>query len=459
MAGVVTEEAGKSTQRQRQHRRSRTLPSFGGVFSADLEGLTRAIPPCNTNPFSPETRQRPERVTFTPVKGASRYRQDFEEIRRLGKGSFGEVFAVRRRIDGCRYAVKKVGAEAYSMLGAPAMLQEVYALAAYSEHPHIVSYHSAWTEDSGLFIQMELCEQGSLGERLQQGVVFEEKVLRHVVEQISSALDHLHTRGAAHKDVKPDNIFVACNPAAWQHLVALEPPRPDLPAGFQWDSHGSYDAHGSYASHGIYKLGDLGLTTMIPLEGEPLGGPMEQEDIEGDSRYLSREILQNLQACDLKAADIFALGASVYELALGGRLPRDGPEWGQLREGLLHPVPGFTPKFVDMLKVLMHPNWQQRPLAGHAMQDPFVCRPDEVAKMQKMNTALAAELKEKQEVEQLQMKKLIEVTAAIQQLHQDLAHRGFTQEMLVQLERQAAEHAVASGSQALFGSQQQYNTH
>ena len=99
--------------------------------------MAMAVPPCNVNPFSPEV-SRPSpgeqrgggvsRQSFTPVSGTSQYRQDFEEISRLGKGAFGEVWMCRRRLDGWRYAVKKLGAEARRIRGpvtTPAMLQEV----------------------------------------------------------------------------------------------------------------------------------------------------------------------------------------------------------------------------------------------------------------------------------------------------------------------------------------------
>jgi serine/threonine protein kinase len=108
----------------------------------------RAVPLCNVNPFSPERRnpRRDASKTGRQVAnaGSSLYRNDFEEISRLGKGAFGEVYLCRRRIDGWRYAVKKLGVEARRIHGpatGDAMLQEVYALAAYGDHPHIVSYH------------------------------------------------------------------------------------------------------------------------------------------------------------------------------------------------------------------------------------------------------------------------------------------------------------------------------
>jgi hypothetical protein len=39
---------------------------------------------------------------------ASRYREDFEEVRPLGKGAFGQVTCVRNRLDGVHYAIKKI---------------------------------------------------------------------------------------------------------------------------------------------------------------------------------------------------------------------------------------------------------------------------------------------------------------------------------------------------------------
>ncbi|ORZ38736.1 kinase-like domain-containing protein [Catenaria anguillulae PL171] len=73
----------------------------------------------------------------------TRYRTDFDEIRRLGRGGFGSVWHVRHRLDGREYAIKKV------MLENPKdfdrVLREVKVLAR-MDHPNIVRYHSAWLE-------------------------------------------------------------------------------------------------------------------------------------------------------------------------------------------------------------------------------------------------------------------------------------------------------------------------
>jgi len=400
---------------KRGHRRSRTFDAIdlAGIAPA-LEGQSsaRLTPLRKVNPYSPEVRTdaRSRRVAVKVV-GSSQYRQDFEELEHLGKGAFGEVYVCRQLLDGCRYAVKRLGAAARRIHGhgEPAtqkMLQEVYALAAYSDHPHIVSYQSAWLEEDDLYIQLELCERGSLGQRFAAGEKLEEPQLLVVSGHIAGALAHLHSRGAAHKDVKPDNIF-----------EALE---------------------------GIYKLGDLGLTTAIPLEGE-IGPPVlgQEQDLEGDSRYLSREVLQSLRTCDFKAADVFALGASLYELARGaGRLPPDGEEWVLIRDGHLYEIPGFSTQFQTMLKTLMRPDWSQRPSASLIMCDEFLCSAANVQILQVENQQLGKQVQERQAYEALQVEKLEASRLELKQLEEEMRLLGFSQKELAKIKQQSDLHEM-----------------
>ena len=63
----------------------------------------------------------------------SRFESDFEVIGQLGKGSFGKVFKVLSKLDGCMYAVKTALRAAKGQADKDRMLKEVYALAALSE--------------------------------------------------------------------------------------------------------------------------------------------------------------------------------------------------------------------------------------------------------------------------------------------------------------------------------------
>ncbi|XP_017273913.1 eukaryotic translation initiation factor 2-alpha kinase 1 isoform X2 [Kryptolebias marmoratus] len=75
----------------------------------------------------------------------SRYLSEFEEISRLGKGSYGNVFKVMNKLDGQYYAVKKILIKQVSKEDCIKVLREVKVLSSL-QHVNIVGYHTAWME-------------------------------------------------------------------------------------------------------------------------------------------------------------------------------------------------------------------------------------------------------------------------------------------------------------------------
>ena len=65
----------------------------------------------------------------------SRYREDFVEEGRLGKGGFGEVVKARKKLDGQIYAIKKITQKSSASL--TQVLKEVRLLSQLS-HPSVV---------------------------------------------------------------------------------------------------------------------------------------------------------------------------------------------------------------------------------------------------------------------------------------------------------------------------------
>jgi serine/threonine protein kinase len=130
----------------------------------------------------------------------------------------------------------------------------------------------------------------------------------------------MHKCGMCHLDVKPDNILLA---APLSFGVAPQ-----------------------------FKLADFGLT--VPLYGAD--SPLERGELhaEGDRKFCSREIMSGrLSAETLMSADIFALGLTIYALARGsqfGPLPDDGPQWEQLRYGVLPTLPRSPDKQSTLLQ-------------------------------------------------------------------------------------------------------------
>ncbi|XP_051530581.1 eukaryotic translation initiation factor 2-alpha kinase 1 isoform X2 [Myxocyprinus asiaticus] len=75
----------------------------------------------------------------------SRYLSEFEEIAKLGKGSYGIVFKVTNKLDGQEYAVKKILIKKVTRDDCMKVLREVKVLSSL-QHPNIIGYHTAWME-------------------------------------------------------------------------------------------------------------------------------------------------------------------------------------------------------------------------------------------------------------------------------------------------------------------------
>ncbi len=113
--------------------------------------------PASLIPPTPQKSQKRDVHFIEQDLQSSRFFTDFEELGVIGSGSFGTVLKVRKRIDGCLYAVKRMQKTTRSVAEKHRVLKEVYALAAVcseDDNPHIVRYFSAWEEDQRIFIQV-----------------------------------------------------------------------------------------------------------------------------------------------------------------------------------------------------------------------------------------------------------------------------------------------------------------
>lgn len=90
------------------------------------------------------TTTNPRRDSIPNPPNISRYINDFEEIGRLGRGGYGEVVKVRHKLENQAYAIKKIRQNSASALSK--VLSEIVMLSKLN-HPNVVRYFTAWTEN------------------------------------------------------------------------------------------------------------------------------------------------------------------------------------------------------------------------------------------------------------------------------------------------------------------------
>ncbi|ORY47322.1 kinase-like protein [Rhizoclosmatium globosum] len=113
------------------------------VFTADFSRYNAPSSSLHDSSFTPT--QPMQDLSEILDLDVSRYQEDFEEIRPLGKGGFGQVWCVKNKLDGMEYAVKRVKLKAKESGGVEKILREVKVQARLS-HQNVVRYFSCWLE-------------------------------------------------------------------------------------------------------------------------------------------------------------------------------------------------------------------------------------------------------------------------------------------------------------------------
>lgn len=75
-------------------------------------------------------------------------------------------------------------------------------------HPFIVKLHYSFQTPSKLFMILDFCPGGDLGEHLQAEHRFTEDRAKIYICEILTALEHLHKHNIIYRDLKPDNIVL-----------------------------------------------------------------------------------------------------------------------------------------------------------------------------------------------------------------------------------------------------------
>ncbi|HMJ89800.1 MAG TPA: serine/threonine-protein kinase [Candidatus Acidoferrum sp.] len=210
---------------------------------------------------------------------------DYEILGELGRGGMGAVYQARQFSLQRVVALKILPPHVANDPGLTARFEAEAIAVASLNHPNIVQVFAAGEHDGIRFIAMEYVEGESIGQRLKRCGRLPMTEALDVAYHVAAALDYAWlTAQLIHRDVKPDNIFLAAN--------------------------------------GTVKLGDFGIAKIlregassVTMTGHVMGSP----------HFISPEQAHGHRDIDFRA-DIYSLGCAVHYM-MTGRTVFEGPDF------------------------------------------------------------------------------------------------------------------------------------
>jgi eukaryotic-like serine/threonine-protein kinase len=205
----------------------------------------------------------------TPLAG--RYRL----LRRLGSGGVATVFLAEDERLGRLVAVKRLNA--HGSEDSAERFEREARIGASLNHPNLVGVYDIAADDEAVTMIMEYVEGGTLADAIRGGPLETDRALE-ILRGVAAGLDHAHSQGVVHRDVKPANVLLGAD--------------------------------------GRVKVADLGIAratevTQITRTGTVLGTPS----------YMAPEQLE--RSAPSPATDVYALATVGFE-ALTARKAREG---------------------------------------------------------------------------------------------------------------------------------------
>jgi eukaryotic-like serine/threonine-protein kinase len=207
----------------------------------------------------------------------------YEILAPLGYGGMGLVYQARQVESGRVVALKMILGGAHARPGDLARFRAEAGAVARLAHPHIVQIYEVGEQGGWAHFALEFVPGGSLARQL-AGRPQPATPSARLVEAVARAMAYAHERGVVHRDLKPANILLTAD--------------------------------------GTPKVTDFGLAKRLDLEPgtSPSRGRTRTGDVLGTPSYMAPEQTSGRPEEVGPAADVYALGAILYE-CLTGRPP------------------------------------------------------------------------------------------------------------------------------------------
>lgn len=140
--------------------------------------------------------------------------QDFEVLRLLGKGTFGQVYQVRKKDTKRVYAMKVLSKKLIIKKNEVAHTigeRNILVSTATNASPFIVSLKFSFQTPTDLYLVTDFMSGGELFWHLQKEGRFSEDRAKFYIAELVLALEYLHDNDIVYRDLKPENIMLDAN--------------------------------------------------------------------------------------------------------------------------------------------------------------------------------------------------------------------------------------------------------
>ncbi|XP_043602533.1 serine/threonine-protein kinase Genghis Khan isoform X2 [Bombus pyrosoma] len=148
----------------------------------------------------------------TCIKSLQLAREDFEIVKVIGRGAFGEVCVVRMRGSDKVFAMKILNKWEMLKRAETAYFREERDVLVYGDRRWITNLHYAFQDDNNLYLVMDYYCGGDLLTLLSK---FEDRLpedmARFYIAEMVLAIGSIHDLRYVHRDIKPDNVLLDAN--------------------------------------------------------------------------------------------------------------------------------------------------------------------------------------------------------------------------------------------------------